>query len=132
MLNIKSMQILLRITSRLDLTPVIDTLKEADIFAEAKTKEDALAQLTTEKAGELAITAISALLPQLDTVADFLPDLAAAYKGITPEEANSLDAFAVLDEIIHDEGMTAFFKRLLHDKAKPKRVDLSASIMNGI
>lgn len=117
MLNIKSMQILLRITSRLDLTPVIDTLKEADIFAEAKTKEDALAQLTPEKAGELAITAISALLPQLDTVADFLPELAAAYKGVTIDEANNLDALGVLDEIIHDEGMTAFFKRLLHDKA---------------
>lgn len=123
MLNIKSLQILLRITSRLDLTPVIDTLKDADIFTDAKSKEDALAQLTTEKAGELAVTAISALLPQLDTVADFLPELAAAYKGVTAEEANDLDAFAVLDEIIHDEGMTAFFKRALHDKVKPKRAD---------
>ena len=123
MLNIKSFQILLRITSRLDLTPVIDTLKDADIFADAKNKEEALAQLTTEKAGELAVTAISALLPQLDAVADFLPDLVAAYKGVTAEEANSLDAFAVLDEIIHDEGMTAFFKRVLHDKVKPKRAD---------
>jgi redox-regulated HSP33 family molecular chaperone len=123
MLNIKSLQILLRITSRLDLTPVIDTLKDADIFTDAKSKEDALAQLTTEKAGELAVTAISALLPQLDTVADFLPELAAAYKGVTVEEANDLDTFAVLDEIIHDEGMTVFFKRALHDKVKPKRAD---------
>lgn len=123
MLNIKSLQILLRITSRLDLTPVIDTLKDADIFTDAKSKEDALAQLTAEKAGELAVTAISALLPQLDTVADFLPELAAAYKGVTVEEANDLDAFAVLDEIIHDEGMTVFFKRALHDKVKPKRAD---------
>lgn len=123
MLNIKSLQILLRITSRLDLTPVIDTLKDADIFTDAKSKEDALAQLTTEKAGELAVTAISALLPQLDTVADFLPELAAAYKGVTVEEANDLDAFAVLDEIIHDEGVTVFFKRALHDKVKPKRAD---------
>lgn len=123
MLNIKSLQILLRITSRLDLTPVIDTLKDADIFTDAKSKEDALAQLTTEKAGELAVTAISALLPQLDTVADFLPELAAAYKGVTVEETNDLDAFAVLDEIIHDEGMTVFFKRALHDKVKPKRAD---------
>lgn len=123
MLNIKSLQILLRITSRLDLTPVIDALKDADIFTDAKSKEDALAQLTTEKAGELAVTAISALLPQLDTVADFLPELAAAYKGVTVEEANDLDAFAVLDEIIHDEGMTVFFKRALHDKVKLKRAD---------
>lgn len=123
MLNVKSMQILLRVTSKLDLTPVIDTLKSADIFTDAKSKEDALAQLTTEKAGELAVTAISALLPQLDAVADFLPELVAAYKGVTVEEANNLDAFAVLEEIIHDEGMTAFFKRAVRGKVKPKRAD---------
>lgn len=132
MLNIKSMQILLKITSKLDLTPAIDTLKNADIFTDAKNKEDALAQLTAEKAGELAINAISVLLPQLDTVADFLPELIAAYKGVTVEEAEKLDTFAVIDEITHDEGMTAFFKRVLHDKAKLKRVDYSASIMNGV
>lgn len=132
MLNIKSMSILLKITSRLDIAPVIDVLKNADIFADAKSKEDALAQLTTDKAAELAFSAISALLPQLDTVADFLPALTAAYKGVTLEEANALDAFAVIDEIIHDEGMTSFFKRLLHDKAKPKRVDFSRNIMNGV
>lgn len=132
MLNIKSMQILLRITSRLDLTPVINTLKKEDIFTDTKSKEDALAQLTAEKAGVLAATVVSALLPQLDTVADFLPELAGAYKGVTAEEANSLDAFAVIDEIIHDEGMTAFFKRVLHDKANPKRVGLSQNIMIGI
>ena len=123
MLNVKSMQILLRVTSKLDLTPVIDALKNADIFTDAKSKEDALAQLTTEKAGELAVTAISALLPQLDAVADFLPELVAAYKGVTVEEANNLDAFAVLEEIIHDEGMTAFFKRAVRGKVKPKRAD---------
>ena len=123
MLNVKSMQILLRVTSKLDLTPVIDTLKSADIFTDAKSKEDALAQLTTEKAGELAATAISALLPQLDAVADFLPELVAAYKGVTVEEANNLDAFAVLEEIIHDEGMTAFFKRAVRGKVKLKRAD---------
>lgn len=121
MLNIKSMQILLRITSKLDLTPVIDTLKNADVFTDAESKEDALKQLTSEKAGELAVTAISALLPQLDTVADFLPDLAAAYKGITLEEANDLDAFALIEEIISDKGMRDFFKRVVRDKVKQKR-----------
>lgn len=120
-MNIKSMQILLRITSKLDLTPVIDTLKNADVFADAENKEDALKQLTSEKAGELAVTAISALLPQLDTVADFLPDLAAAYKGITIEEANDLDAFALIEEIINDKGMRDFFKRVVRGKVKQKR-----------
>lgn len=118
MLNIGAMQILLRITSRLDLTPVIDVLKKADIFADAKDKKEALQQLTSEKAGELAATAISVLLPQLDAVADFLPELVANYKGISIEDAVKVDAFAVIDEIIHDEGMKSFFKRALRGKAK--------------
>ena len=120
MLNVQTMQTLLRITSRLDLTPVIDVLKGADIFTDAKDKKEAIQQITSEKAGELAVTAISALLPQLDAVADFLPELVARYKGISIEDAAKADAFEVIDELIHDEGMTSFFKRALRGKAKQK------------
>jgi hypothetical protein len=120
MLNVQTMQTLLRITSRLDLTPVIDVLKDADIFTDAKDKKEAIQQITSEKAGELAVTAISALLPQLDAVADFLPELVARYKGISIEDAAKVDAFEVIDELIHDEGMTSFFKRALRGKAKQK------------
>lgn len=38
MLNIKSMAILLKITAKLDIKPVIDKLKNLDIFAEAKSR----------------------------------------------------------------------------------------------
>lgn len=120
MLNVQTMQTLLRITSRLDLTPVIDVLKDADIFTDAKDKKEAIQQITSEKAGELAVTAISALLPQLDAVADFLPELVARYKDISIEDAAKVDAFEVIDELIHDEGMTSFFKRALRGKAKRK------------
>ena len=123
MLNVETMQTLLRITSRLDLTPVINILKDADIFTDAKDKKEAIQQITSEKAGELAVTAISALLPQLDAVADFLPELVARYKDISIEDAAKVDAFEVIDEIIHDEGMTAFFKRAVRGKVKPKRAD---------
>jgi hypothetical protein len=120
MLNVQTMQTLLRITSRLDFTPVIDVLKDADIFTDAKDKKEAIQQITSEKAGELAVTAISALLPQLDAVADFLPELVARYKDISIEDAAKVDAFEVIDELIHDEGMTSFFKRALRGKAKQK------------
>lgn len=120
MLNVQTMQTLLRITSRLDLTPVIDVLKDADIFTDAKDKKEAIQQITSEKAGELAVTALSALLPQLDAVADFLPELVARYKGISIEDAAKVDAFEVIDELIHDEGMTSFFKHALRGKAKQK------------
>ena len=118
MINIGAMQILMKITARLDLTPVIDVLKSADVFTDAKDKKEALQQLTSEKAGELAVTAISALLPQLDVIADFLPELVSRYKDISVEDAAKLDAFEIIEEIVHDEGMIGFFKRALRGKAK--------------
>lgn len=118
MINIGAMQILMKITARLDLTPVIDVLKNADVFTDAKDKKEALQQLTSEKAGELAVTAISALLPQLDVIADFLPELVSRYKDISIEDAAKLDAFEIIEEIVHDEGMISFFKRALRGKAK--------------
>ena len=118
MINIGAMQILMKITARLDLTPVIDVLKSADVFTDAKDKKEALQQLTSEKAGELAVTAISALLPQLDVIADFLPELVSRYKDISIEDAAKLDAFEIIEEIVHDEGMISFFKRALRGKAK--------------
>ncbi len=120
MLNIKSLSILLKITSKLDLSPVVKVLKDADIFTDAEDKRKALEQLTSEKAGELAFTAVGALLPQLDVVGEFLPELAAAYKGVSVKEAESLDAFAVIEEIINDEGMRDFFRRAVRDKVKRK------------
>ena len=118
MINIGAMQILMKITARLDLTPVIDVLKSADVFTDAKDKKEALQQLTSEKAGELAVTAISALLPQLDVIADFLPELVSRHKDISIEDAEKLDAFEIIEEIVHDEGMISFFKRALRGKAK--------------
>ena len=49
MLNIKSMAILLKITAKLDIKPVIDKLKNLDIFAEAKSPDEAMKQLTKKK-----------------------------------------------------------------------------------
>ena len=49
MLNIKSMAILLKITAKLDIKPVIDKLKNLDIFAEAKSPDEAMKQLTKRK-----------------------------------------------------------------------------------
>lgn len=131
MLNIKSMAILLKITSKLDITPVLNALKEADIFEDAKNPQEALAQLTAEKAGTLAFNVIAEIAPQLDTIATFLPQLAAAYKSVPIEEAVELDALEVIDEIIHDEGIRAFFSRAVRRKVKPQRAGLSANITSG-
>ncbi len=120
MFNIKALSILLKITSKLDLTPVVDKLKNLDIFSEAKSSKEALSQLTKEKAGLIAAEMMSALLPQLDTVSNFLPELVAAYKNVSVDEAEKLDAIEILKEIMGDEGIINFFKSALRKKVEQK------------
>lgn len=120
MLNVKSIQILLKITSKLDFTPVFDVFKDEQLFSAVTNKKEALDQITPEKLGEIAVKIIGALIPQLDTVAEFLPELIAAYKGIPVNEAEQLDAMEALSEVFGDKGVRAFFKRAPLVKIKQK------------
>ena len=120
MLNVKSIQILLKITSKLDFTPVFDVFKDEQIFSAVTNKKEALDQITPEKLGEIAVKIIGALIPQLDTVAEFLPELIAAYKGIPIDEAEQLEAMEALSEVFGDKGVRAFFKRAPLVKIKQK------------
>lgn len=120
MLNVKSIQILLKITSKLDFTPVFDVFKDEQLFNAVTNKKEALDQITPEKLGEIAVKIIGALIPQLDTVAEFLPELIAAYKGIPIDEAEQLDAMEALSEVFGDKGIRAFFKRAPLVKIKQK------------
>ncbi len=120
MLNVKSIQILLKITSKLDFTPVFDVFKDEQLFSAVTNKKEALDQITPEKLGEIAVKIIGALIPQLDTVAEFLPELIAAYKGIPIDEAEQLDAMEALSEVFGDKGVRAFFKRAPLVKIKQK------------
>ena len=115
MLTIGTMPILLKIVAKLDITPVIERLKGADIFEETDSAEGALKQLSKEKVGLLGAEVLMDITPQL---ADDLPQLVAAYKGVSIEEANKLDAAEVINEIINDDGVTSFFKRALRKKAE--------------
>ena len=118
MLTIKAMPLLLKIISKLDITPIIDKLKTVDIFKETDSKEDALAQLDKEAVGTLAMEILADITPQLGRVADDIPPLVAAYKNISIDEAETLDSAEVINEIIHDEGITTFFKRALRKKVE--------------
>ena len=53
MLKIKTIPVLTRIISKIDVKPIVESLKNADIFKESKGKKDALKQLSGEKAVEL-------------------------------------------------------------------------------
>lgn len=116
MLTIGTMPILLKIVAKLDITPVIERLKNADIFEETNSAEGALKQLSKEKVGLLGAEVLVDITPQLGKIADDLPPLVAAYKGVTVEEAKKLDAAEVINEIIYDEGVRGFFKAALRKK----------------
>lgn len=120
MLTIGTMPIMLKIVGKLDIKPIISMLKNLDIFEEPKDGEDAkdaLKKLSKEKVGVLACEVLSEITPQLGKIADDLPPLVAAYKGISVEEAKKLDAAEVINELINDEGVKTFFKRALQKKA---------------
>ena len=116
MLNIKSMAILLKITAKLDIKPVIDKLKNLDIFAEAKSPDEAMKQLTKEKAAIVGAEMFAAILPH--SVSDFLAEFVAAYKGVSVEEAEKLDAIEVIKELIGDSGVLNFFSSALRKKVE--------------
>lgn len=118
MLTIKTMPMLLKIVAKLDIKPVIEKLKEIDIFDEPTNTEDAIKQLSKEKVATLAFEMLAELTPQFGKIADDLPPLVAAYKNIPIAEAEQLDAAEVINEIIRDEGITTFFKRALRKKVE--------------
>lgn len=122
MLKIRTMPILLKIAGKLDLNPIIATLKEADLFDEPSDGKNALVQLknlSAEKAGILGMKVVSAIAPQLGRIADDIPPLVAAYKSVSLEEAMELDAAEVINEIINDDGVRCFFKNALRKKLVP-------------
>jgi hypothetical protein len=111
---------MLKIVGKLDIKPIIPMLKNLDIFEEPKDVEDAkdaLKKLSKEKVGVLACEVLAEITPQLGKIADDLPPLVAAYKGISVAEAQKLDAAEVINELVNDEGVRSFFKRALRKKA---------------
>ena len=124
MLSIEALPILLKIISKLDMTPIIEKLKNVDIFSEPEAKdgktakENAKKQLSREKIGVIGMEIFAEITPQLGKIADDIPPLIAAYKNVTIEEAKKLDAAEIINEIIYDEGIITFFKRALRKKVE--------------
>lgn len=118
MLTIGAMPILLKIVGKLDIKPIIPTLKNLDIFEEPKDKKDAMKQLSKEKMAVLGFEIFAELTPQLGKIAEDIPPLVAAYKGVSLDEAKKLDAAEVINDIINDDGIVTFFKRALLKKVE--------------
>lgn len=119
MLKIKTIPYLMKIAAKLDLKPVVETLKSVDIFDDPDNSGSALKQLSKEKVGVLAMEVIVAITPQLGKIADDIPPLVAAYKDISLEEAEGYDAAEIINEIVNDDAIRNFFKLALRKKAAP-------------
>ena len=104
--------------AKLDVKPIIEKLKNADIFKAAASKEEATKELRSAKAAELGFEVIAEICSQLDRIADDIPVFIALYKGVSKDEAEDLDFAEVLNEIIHDEGIKGFFSTALRRKVE--------------
>ena len=122
MLSIRTMPLLMKIAAKLDTKPIIERLKDMDVFSETQNDDGTVTrELDREKVGLLGVEVFAEVVPQLGKVADDLPPLVAAYKNISIEEALDLDAVGVLKEIVTDTGVMSFFKSALQKKVEPER-----------
>lgn len=117
MLKISTIPVILNITSKLDLKPVIKAFKEMQDFKPAGNAEEAAAQIEERKT-ELGFAVLAEITPQLGKIAPDIVKLAATYKGITEEEAGEQDAIALFKELAADAGVVNFFKSALQKKAR--------------
>lgn len=118
MLKIKTIPVLTRIISKLDTKPVLDALKDADIFDKANGKKDAVKQLSGEKAAELGFNVLAAITPQLGRIGEDIPEFVSLYYGISREEADEKDLAEVINDLINDKGIRDFFATALRKKAE--------------
>lgn len=119
MLSIRTIPLLMKIAAKLDTTPIIEKMKGLDVYNETKNDDGTVTrELDREKVGLLGVEVFAELIPQLGKVADDLPQLVAAYKNISIEDALDLDAVEVLKEIAADTGVVNFFKSALQKKVE--------------
>lgn len=122
MLSIRTIPLLMKIAAKLDTTPIIEKMKGLDVYNETKNDDGTVTrELDREKVGLLGVEVFAELIPQLGKVADDLPQLVAAYKNISIEDALDLDAVEVLKEIAADTGVVSFFKSALQKKVEQGR-----------
>lgn len=120
MLKIKTIPVIMRIVSKLDLTPVISAVKELDGFKETDNKTEAAQQLAERKV-ELGLAVISSITPQLGAISDDVVELIASYESVSLEEAGDLDAVEEIKKIAGDAGIANFFKSALQTSDKLRK-----------
>ena len=118
MLTIETVPQLFKIISKIDAKPIIEKLKNLDVWDDSKIDENGnpVREIDREKVGVLAFEIITDITPQLGKIGGDIPEFIAIYKSISVEEAKRLDFAEVINELINDEGIVNFFKRALKKK----------------
>ena len=118
MLTIETVPQLFKIISKIDAKPIIEKLKNLDVWDDSKIDENGnpVIEIDREKVGVLAFEIITDITPQLGKIGGDIPEFIAIYKSISVEEAKRLDLAEVINELINDEGIVNFFKRALKKK----------------
>lgn len=118
MLKVKSMPALVSIVGKLDIKPIVEKLKNIDIFDSAKNADEAKAQLTSEKIAEIGFEVIAEIAPQLPKISGDIVELIATHNNVTIEEAGELDLIKSIKDLVTDSGVMSFFSELLRKKAE--------------
>ena len=114
MLKIELIPQLFKIISKLDMKPIIEHLKNVDIYDENEGEKT----LSKEKVGLLTFEIFSELMPQLGKIGADIPEFVSIYKGVSLEEAKKLDLAEIINDIVNDEGILFFFKRAFKKRAE--------------
>lgn len=120
MLTIQTVPQLFKIVSKLDAKPIIERLKNLDVWDENAKDDDGnpVKTLDKEKVGILVFEILAEVTPQLGKIGDDVPELIALYKNVSVEEANKLNFAEVLNELINDDGVVNFFRLAFKKKAE--------------
>ena len=117
MIKIKMVPILSRIVSNLDLEPIIEKVVNLDLF-NINGKKIIAKEITPEKIGDILEAVLPEIAKQIGAIGEFIPELVAAYKGVSIEEAEEMDFAEIICDFRHDEGIKNFFVNALRKKVE--------------
>lgn len=118
MLKIKVLIPAAKIIKKIDVDSVTKKLAALDCFAVKKGEKIDFKKQLAEHGTEIGMAIMPELINIAADVAGDLPELIAAYKGITVKEAAELDAIEEIKGLAKDAGIFDFFASALKNKSE--------------
>lgn len=109
-MKIKCLPILLNIVSKIDLAPIIDSIKQYDV------KPTDVKKISEETKIEIGMIILQNILPQLGKFQEDIIPLVAILKNVPEDVAAELDTIEVVKELLENKVMISFFSSALKKK----------------